>query len=98
MRYTVVESGRRSCRDGLATLNDRLWRATERGTVRSMVSMCELEQGATQQEPAVYLSRGEEMSNGKLSVGCRQLGNSGCHSFRPVAFLGGLEAVSTRRQ
>jgi hypothetical protein len=43
MRYAVVERGRRSCGVRLVTLDDRLWRATERDTVRNIVGVCELE-------------------------------------------------------
>jgi hypothetical protein len=38
MRHAVVESGRMSRGVRFATLRDRLWRATERDTVRSIVS------------------------------------------------------------
>ena len=36
MRHTVVESGRRSCGVRCEVLSVRLWRATERDTVRSI--------------------------------------------------------------
>jgi hypothetical protein len=36
MRHAVVESGRRSCCARDAVLRDRLWRATDRDTVRNM--------------------------------------------------------------
>ena len=39
MRHTDVESGRRSCGARFAILEDLLWRATERDTVRNMMSM-----------------------------------------------------------
>ena len=36
MRHAVAESGRRSCGARFDVLRVRLWRATERGNVRSM--------------------------------------------------------------
>ena len=39
IRHTDVESGRRRCGARFAILEDLLWRATERDTVRNMVSM-----------------------------------------------------------
>ena len=39
MRIAVVESGRRSCGVRLAILDDRLWRAMERDTVRNIVEV-----------------------------------------------------------
>jgi hypothetical protein len=39
MRYAVVESGRRSCGVRHAVRRERLWRATERGTVRSIAAV-----------------------------------------------------------
>ena len=41
MRHTDVESGRRSCGARFAILEDLLWRATERDTVRNMVTIME---------------------------------------------------------
>lgn len=54
MRYAVVERGRRSCGVRLAILDGRLLRATERDTVRNMASVRGAEQGAAQQQLALY--------------------------------------------
>lgn len=53
MRHAVVESGRSSCDVRFVNLRERLWRATDRDTVRNISSGVERETGFTQRSLAL---------------------------------------------